>query len=162
MQNWGNGILRARAALLKQARRTALYPGCVADESLQASAAASGDATSPAPRKNWHLRRVPINISTAGDNALISTLIGQKNIYEMFLWTAGGANSLTLSQGPSATGILLLTVPNVPATTGIFLGFNGNFDQPHWEIDPGNVLTLNLSAATQVTGFLVYAVPEVS
>lgn len=160
MQNWGNDLLRARAALLKRVKVTALYPGCVADDAVAASA--PPPASLPTVPPNWQLRRVPINISTAGDNTLISTLVGQKNIYEIFLWTAGGANSLALYQGPSATGILLLPWPGVPAQTGFVLGFNGNFKQPHWEVDAGNTLVLNLSAATQVTGFLVYAVPEVA
>ena len=52
--------------------------------------------------------------------------------------------------------ITLLDLVNFPALTGFLLGFNGNFEQPHWEIDNGQPLVLNLSAGTQVTGFIRY------
>lgn len=160
--NWGNAALADRRAQLKRAVRTALFPGCSIPVSGSAGPGSSGDAGTSAAAPNWHLRRVPFDVSTSGDNVLISTLTGQKNIYEIFIWTAGGTNDVNLYQGPSATGILLLPVPNFPGQTGLFLGFNGNFDQPHFEIDAGNTLVLNLSAATRVTGLIVYAVPEAS
>lgn len=159
--NWGNVELARRRAQLKGAVRTALFPGCaIPMPGAPAPTDGSGDTSSGGT--NWHLRRVPFDVATAGDNTLISTLVGQKNIYEIFIWTAGGANDVRLYQGPSATGILLLPIPAMPAQTGIFLGFNGNFDQPHFEVDAGNTLVLNLSAATEVTGLIVYAVPEAS
>lgn len=140
-----NQLLRARANALEYAYRGPISPGCQLP-SLDTPAA-------NVQRKS--LLAVPINCSAAGDNQLIPTLIGKKLIYEIFIWNVA-AQTLKLYQGSSASGILLLQLTSFPALTGFVLGFNGNFAQPHWEIDPGQPLVLNLGAATQVDGFIRY------
>jgi hypothetical protein len=141
-----NSMLRERAQLLTQAYRHPIYPGCTLDPP---------EAT-PLQRRA-SLLTVPIIAGTAGDTQLISTLIGRKLIYEVVLWNVAAQN-LAFYQGTSATGILLLRLTAFPATTGFVLGFNGNFDQAHWEIDAGQPLTLNLQNSTEVDGFIRYRV----
>jgi hypothetical protein len=141
-----NSVLAQRAVALSRAYRHPITPGCDLP-----------DPTSTPVQRRKSLLSVPINTSAAGDNQLISTLIGTKLIYEIVLWNVTAQN-LALYQGPSATGILLLSLPSFPATTGLTLGFNGNFEQPHFEIDPGQAFVLNLQNATQVTGFIRYRV----
>lgn len=141
-----NQVLQARKLLLSKAYRHPIAPGC--------------DLTDPkttALQRRSSILHVPIDVSTAGDTPLISTLIGRKLIYEIFLWNVAAQN-LALYQGNSASGILLTKMPAFPATSGLLLGFNGNFEMPHFEIDSGQPLVLNLQNATQVTGFLKYRV----
>lgn len=141
--------LRARAEALKTAYRNPISPGCdlVAPDST------------PLQRRS-SIIHIPIDTSAAGDTALISTLTGKKLILEILLWNVVAQN-LALYQGPSASGILLFPWPAVPATTGLTLGFNGNFEQPHFAIEPGQPFVLNLQNPTRVTGFVNYIVaPE--
>lgn len=146
MLNNFNQILRNRAQALKSAYRHPISPGCdLADPK-----------STPVQRRS-SLLHVPIDISTAGDNQLISTLIGKKLIYELVLWNLF-AQDLALYQGPSASGIVLFPWPGVPNQTGMIFGFNGNFEQPHFEIDAGQPFVLNLSAGSRVTGFLRYRI----
>lgn len=141
-----NTVLRDRAAALRLAYRGPIAPGC---ELL----AISPVAESRVKRKT--LISIPINAFTAGDNAIISTLIGRKLIYEIVLWNVT-AQTLAFYQGASATGILLLRLTDFPALTGLTLGFNGNFDMPHMEVELGQPLILNLENSTQVDGFVRY------
>ncbi len=102
---------------------------------------------------------IPIIASIAGDNALIPTTSGQLLIYEVVLWNSSAAAiNMALYQGPSAIGVLLLPISNFPATTGFTLGFNGSFEQPHFEIDTGQELILNLSTTGPVQGMIRYKV----
>jgi hypothetical protein len=145
LNNPYNQLLQARREALGGAYRVALAPGC-------------NPATQPAPtlkQQRGQLLRVPINAFTAGDNLIIPTLTGKKLIYEIFLWNVA-AQTLQLWQGASATGILLVQMTSFPALSGLTLGFNGNAAMPHWEIDPGQPLTLTLASSTQVDGFVVY------
>jgi len=141
-----NEILRDRAAALKKAYRHPIFPGC----DLK-------DPKSTPLQRRASLLHVPFDFSGAGDNQLISTLTGKKLIYEILIWNVV-AQDLALYQGPSASGILLLPWPSVPNTTGLTLGFSGNFEQPHFEIDAGQTFVLNLQNATRVTGFVKYRV----
>lgn len=141
-----NKVLRDRAKTLIQAYRHPITPGCDLP-----------DPQSTPVQRRKSLLSVPIAASAAGDYQLISTLIGTKLIYEIVLWNVTAQN-LALYQGPSASGILLLSLPSFPATTGLTLGFNGNFEQPHFEIDAGQPFVLNLQNSTQVTGFVRYRV----
>jgi hypothetical protein len=99
----------------------------------------------------------PINANIAGDTALIPTLSGKKLIYEIVLWNVT-AQTIAFYQGPSASGILLLRLTGFPSLTGFTLGFNGNFSQPHFEVDAGQQFVLNLANATQVDGFIRYSI----
>lgn len=141
-----NVILRQRAQILATAYRHPITPGCDLP-----------DPKSTPVQRRKALLSVPINATAAGDYPIISTLIGTKLIYEVVLWNVTAQN-LALYQGPSASGILLLSLPSFPTTTGFTLGFNGNFEQAHFEIDAGQPFTLTLQNATQVTGFVRYRV----
>ncbi len=140
-----NLVLRARAAALRRAHRHPISPGC--------------DLTTPAPSPQQiraSLLHVPIDLTTGGDNQLISTLIGKKLIYELFLWNVA-LQDLALYQGPSSTGIVLMPLPGFPAKTGLILGFNGSWEQPHFEVDSGQPLVLQ-TGGSRVTGFLKYRI----
>jgi hypothetical protein len=100
------------------------------------------------------LRLIQINCNTSGENILIPASAGVKQIYEMLLWNVA-AQTLMFYQG---NGVPLLQLTSFPALSGLTLGFNGSFDQPHWEIDNGQSLVLNLAASTQVDGFIRYRV----
>jgi hypothetical protein len=144
--NIWNPVLSERKDVLARAYRHPISPGCDLP-----------DPSSTALQRRSSLLSVPINATAAGDYPLISTLIGRKLIYELVLWNVAAQN-LALYQGPSATGILLLQLPSFPATTGLTLGFNGNWEQTHFDIDAGQPFILNLQNATQVTGFLRYRI----
>ncbi len=75
----------------------------------------------------------------------------------MALWNVT-SQTLIWQQGTGATAIQLLQLTTYPPLTGMFLGFNGSFEQPHWEVDPNQALILNLSGGTQVDGFIRYRV----
>lgn len=147
LNNPYNEALQTRREALAGAFRVALFPGC-------------NPATQPQPttqQQRGQLLSLPINAFTAGDNQIIPSLTGKKLIYEIFLWNVA-AQTLQLWQGASATGILLLQITAFPALSGLTLGFNGSFAMPHWEIDPGQPLTLTLQNSTQVDGFIRYRI----
>jgi hypothetical protein len=144
-----NQILSQKHGLLARAKRFALGTACDPDNSL------------PLPPSSAQLRNelkfIQINCSSIGDNIIIPATAGVKAVLEMFVWNVGAQN-LLFSQGGGANGIPLLALPSFPALTGLSLGFNGNFDMSHFDIDNNQSLILNLSAATQVTGFVRYRV----
>lgn len=102
------------------------------------------------------LKTIQINATLAGDNIVIPTLNGVRQIFELVMWNVGAQTCLWQQGTTGGMPITLLDLVNFPALTGFLLGFNGNFEQPHWEIDNGQALVLNLSAGTQVTGFIRY------
>jgi hypothetical protein len=119
---------------------------------------AMGKPLKPAQLRT-QLKLIQINAATAGDNIIIPALAGVKQIFELVLWNSA-AQTLTWQQGAtaSAQAITQLRLTAFPALTGFTLGFNGSFDQPHWEIDNGQALVLNLSVGTLVDGFIRYRV----
>lgn len=141
-----NSVLAERKTVLARAYRHPIAPGCDLPD----------PETTPLQRRS-SLLSVPINTTTAGDYPLISTLIGKKLIYELVLWNVA-SQDLALYQGPSATGILLLDLPSFPATSALTLGFNGNWEQTHFDIDAGQPFILNLQNSTRVTGMLRYRI----
>lgn len=144
-----NQILAQKHALLKNAVRFAIGTVCGRD----------GKPIAPTVKPRTTLKTIPFDIAAAGDNIIIPALAGVKQIYEFVLWNVG-AQDILIQQGQtgSANFLPLLTLPSFPATTGITLGFNGNFDQSHWDIDNDQPLVINLSAGTRVTGFIRYRV----
>lgn len=147
--NTGNLILEQHRQSLARASRLALVPTC--------------NPLDAAPLSKSALRRgllrVPIQAAVNGDNPLIQSTSGQILIYEMFIWNASAAAvNINFYQGPSATGILLLPIPNFPATTGLLFGFNGNWEMPHFEVDSGLQFIMKLSTAGPVTGFIRYKI----
>jgi hypothetical protein len=145
-----NIYLGERRRALAGAYRYALTPNC-------------NPSMGPPPMTSQQLLKqllhVPIVAAVAGDNPLIPTTAGQQLIYEMLIWNSSAANvNVTLYQGPSANGILLLPLPNVPPQTGITLGFNGSWEQPHFTIDIGQRFVMNLSTTGPVTGMIKYKI----
>ena len=51
------------------------------------------------------------------------------------MWNVGAQTCLWQQGTTGGMPITLLDLVNFPALTGFLLGFNGNFEQPHWEID---------------------------
>lgn len=105
------------------------------------------------------LVRISINATNAGDNIIIPAgQAGVKQIYELVLWNVT-AQTLIFQQGQTGNQpITQLQLTNFPALTGFTLGFCGSWDFPHWEIDNGQPLILNLGGGTQVDGFVRYRV----
>ena len=102
---------------------------------------------------------VPVIAGVAGDNPLIPVTSSPILIYEMFVWNSSAAAiNIQLYQGPSANGILLLPLSNFPPTSGFLLGFNGNWEMPHFIIDTGQQFVLNLSTTGPVQGFIKYKI----
>lgn len=145
-----NNALRQRSLELNRATRYALTPDC--DPT-------TGEARQTALQQRSRLVHALINVATAGDYAVVPTLTGKKLIYEIVLWNSA-AQTLILQQGLTggASTLTLLQLTAFPATTGFTLGFNGNFEQPHFEVDNGQPFVLNLGASTQVDGFVRYRV----
>jgi len=145
-----NQALETRRNVLAKAIRYALTPGC--------------NPITGAPKLTpQQLRRqllsVPIIAAVAGDNALIPTTSGRLLVYEVVVWNASAAAiNLAFFQGSSSGGILLLPLSNFPGQTGLTLGFNGSFEMPHFEIDSGQELVLNLSTTGPVQGMVRYKI----
>jgi hypothetical protein len=104
------------------------------------------------------LKTIQINATAAGDNIVIPALAGLKRIYELVMWNVATQEVLWQQGLTGNTPITLLDLVGFPSTTGFTLGFNGNFDQSHWDIDNNQPLVVNLSAGTQVTGFIRYRI----
>ena len=147
-----NQILGQKHAMMARALRFALAPDSPCNRLTNQPILSS-------PQLRRQLKTVQINTNTAGDSIIIPALAGVKQIFEIVLWNVG-AQTLIIQQGGTGTAqrIQLLKLTNFPALTGYTLGFNGNFDMPHWEIDNGQSLTIVLAAATQVDGFVRYRV----
>lgn len=144
-----NQILAQKHGQLRRASRVALGTACDAQGQ-------------PAPQKaalRKLLKTIQINAAAAGDNMLIPALAGVKQIYEMVLWNVS-AQDITFQQGSTGGGnsITLLDLPGFPALTGMTLGFNGNWEMSHWDIDNNQPLILVLGTGTKVTGFIRYRV----
>lgn len=150
IENPYNQILAQKHGMLARAVRYALATVCDP---------ASGEPKLTAAQLRRQLKTIQINAAAAGDNIIIPALAGVKEIFELVMWNVA-AQDLQWQQGSTAssTSIPLLALPAFPPTTGFTLGFNGNWEMPHWEIDNGQSLVLVCSAATRVTGFIRYRV----
>jgi hypothetical protein len=150
IKNPYNMFLETRRQALGKAVRFALAPICNPT---------TGQPNLTPAQMRKQLLNAPITAAIAGDNYLIPTLAGKKLIYEVVLWNASAAAiNMTFYQGPSATGVLLMPISNFPATTGLTLGFNGNWEMPHWEVDNGQPLVVNLSTTGPLQGFIRYRI----
>jgi len=147
MNPW-NSILAAKHSQLSRALRVALGTVCEGGEPK---------ITRASLRKQ--LKRIQINAATAGDNVVIpGGQAGVKQIFEVVMWNVT-KQTLIWQQGLTANSPIVQTrFTDFPDATGFTLGFNGNWDMPHWEIDNGQPLVLNLQNGTQVDGFVVYRV----
>lgn len=144
-----NATLAQKHVGLKRAYRFALDTVC--DPMTRKPAAAT------AARRQ--LKHIQINATAVGDNIIIPALAGAKKIMELFMWNVGAQN-IIWQQGQTASGnsIILTQLPGFSAVSGFVLGMSARWDLPHWEIDNNQPLVLNLSAGTQVTGFIRYHV----
>lgn len=119
---------------------------------------AQGKPVTTSAQLRKQLKRVQINAATAGDNIVIPALAGVKQIFELVMWNVTG-QTIIWQQGTTGQGaITQVRITDMPSLFGFNLGFNGSWDQPHWEIDTGQPLVLNLSVGTQVDGFICYRV----
>lgn len=143
-----NALLATKHSGLARAFRFAL--GTLCDPETRKPVASSG---------RRQLKHIQINAAVAGDNIIIPALAGIKEILELFMWNVGAQN-ITWQQGLTASGnaIILSQLPSFPAVSGFVLGMSAQWDMPHWEVDNNQPLVLNLSAGTQVTGFIRYRV----
>jgi hypothetical protein len=103
------------------------------------------------PATSRDITRVRINASAAGDNVLIPPPSRDLEILAIFLWNGVGIQTLILRDG--ITTVLQQT--NTPIGGGLLLGYAGAY-QPHFIASAGNPFILNLSAATQVDGYIHY------
>jgi len=144
-----NQIIAQRHAMLGKAQRTPL--GTLCDP--------TGQPITSAKQRRVQLKTVPLNLDIAGDNIVIPALAGVKEIFEMLIWNVG-AQTVTFQQGITATTSQLqwFELLNFPALTAMVLGFNGNFEQPHFEVDNNQPFVINLSAGSPVTGFIRYRI----
>lgn len=142
-----NQVLSQKHGLLARAKRFALGTACDPQTSL------------PTPPTSAQLRNELkfIQINVSGNGIIIPATAGVKSVLEIFIWNVAAQN-IVLSQGGGANGITLLDLPQFPALTGLSLGFNGNFDMSHFDIDNGQSLAIAVSGGTQVTGFVRYRV----
>jgi len=147
--NPGNLILSQKHGQLKGAYRFAMSTVC--------------DPQTKQPRLTGRqlrrqLKTIQIDAAVAGDNIIIPVSGGAKQIYEVFLWNVT-QQTIQFQQGTTGDhSIRLLRVTDCPSLFGVVLGFNGNFDQPHWELDNSQPLILNLQNGTQCDGFIRYRV----
>jgi hypothetical protein len=158
-----NLTLRAQRDSLRGAWRHPLVPGCGPAQAAAQAAAAAAPSTPPSnpTQRRSSLVHIPIVVNTSGDNILIPPSLGRKLIYEIVIWNVA-SQSLSFYQGPSATGILKLKLTSFPALTGLTLPFAGNWEFPHWEIDDGQPLVMNLGSNAEVDGFIKYRVANTS
>jgi hypothetical protein len=102
------------------------------------------------------MQQKAISNSASGDNSVITGFSNSQvtcctiAIYELMLWTGGGANTVIIKSG---TGSTLFTWESAPIACGLFLL---KTDQPHFVTVLGQAFVLNLSAATTVTGYVRY------
>ena len=147
-----NQILAQKHGQLSRAIRYALSTNCDP---------ATGEPKLTRAQMRKQLKTIQVNATAAGDNIIIPALAGIKDIYELVMWNVT-AQDLIWQQGTTNSANpdnpFAALPSSLPNTSGFTLGFNGNFEMAHWEIDNGQVLVLNLSAGTQVTGFIRYRV----
>lgn len=98
----------------------------------------------------------PINISSSGQNIIIPAST-DKYIYikQLVIIASGGANTLTLNKFNGSVAEDLSVLPM--QLNGNFVFENTGPDLPFWiDIEPGKSFRINLSAATGVTGHVIY------
>jgi len=91
-----------------------------------------------------------INFNTSGVHTIVTGIAGQKTrVYELFLWNVSQQNLELLNGSDTLTG----PINSFPAASGIYWPYTGSY---HLECDDGRDLNLNMSASTQVSGFILY------
>lgn len=96
------------------------------------------------------LIHVRISLAAIGSHTLVQGVLGSRiAVYEFLLWNVAEQDLELLNGSDSLTGPL----ETFPAQSGMYLP---NVGEPHFDLDTGNSLIFSLSAATQVSGFLLY------
>ena len=137
------------AALDQIAKETAAAREALRMRRKRAAAAARGEAeeAAPAPAELIH---APINLSTSGTHDLVAAVSGMRiAVYELMLWNVT-EQDLELFDGSDS---LMGPLNSFPAQFGILLHYVG---EPHFRCQLGNALKLSLSAAAQVSGYVLY------
>ena len=121
------------------------------------AAALAGDGTPGAPLigARAEATHVRISVATAATHVLVAGVSSRRiAVYELMLWNVAD-NALELFDGTdSLTGPL----NSFPKQFGIYLP---NVGEPHFKLAAGNSLQLTLSAAAQVSGYVLYRMEEV-
>lgn len=150
IENPWNQLLAAKHYAVKGAFRFAMSTECDP---------ATGEPKVSRVVQSKQLKFIVINAATAGDNIIIPALAGEKQVFEMVIWNVAQQTIRFTQGGATAPNVqTLLQLTQFSATTGFTLGFNGSFDQAHFDLDNGQPLVMNLSAGTQVDGFIRYRV----
>ena len=95
-----------------------------------------------------------INVATAATHTIIQGTPGARvDIYELMLWNVGKQNLEYYDGADSLDGPL----NSFPKESGIMLTNVGEY---RFRLQPGNSFRLKLSAATQVSGHVLYRVAQ--
>lgn len=98
-----------------------------------------------------------INTAAAGDLAVVAARAGLRVcIYELFLWSPVG-KTITLESGPAPAAGELDVPLLVPANLGFIMDNQG---VPRFCTEPGDSFNINLSAATQLSGWANFRYEE--
>ena len=92
-----------------------------------------------------------INIATAADHTIIAAVSGKKIVVTTLVFTVGGDVNVTLKDGTtSLSGAMDFGGTSEPR------GMVVNFADIVMKLSTGNAFVITLSAAVQVSGFVVY------
>lgn len=112
--------------------------------------AAQGIAPPSMVTDERNLPNVVLNLSTIGSHIIIPAVAGQAiEVFALFLWSVADQTWEFLDNTSSLTG----PIGSWPAQTGLLWPYTG---EPYIETRTGGALTLSISAAAQVSGFLKY------
>lgn len=114
--------------------------------------ALAGDIVSAPPGSLSAVQVVAVSASTLGDNTLVAAVTGKKiRVVSLALVATGGANTVRL--GSAASGQAMTGAMDLPSDGQLVLPYN----PAGWcETVAGDLLNLELSAATAVAGTLGY------
>ena len=95
-----------------------------------------------------------INVATAATHTIIQGTPGARiDIYELMIWNVAAQDFEYYDGADSLSGPL----DSFPAESGLFLP---NVGEARFRLQPGNSFNLQLSAATQVSGHVLYRVAQ--
>jgi hypothetical protein len=112
------------------------------------------------------LVKIPVSVSSSGDTQLVAAPGANKYIRVVSLFLqAGGSVNAKFYSGSSATGTALTgAMPMTnggPPIQGLPMPQTPHGIEGHFDVQPNQALTLNLSGSVQVSGWLTYAVMAV-
>lgn len=143
--NPSNLIIQQKHHQMKGAQRYALGTACDP---------ATKEPILTAKQLRAQLKTISISAPIHGDNVLIPSLAGVKQIFEMFIWNPT-KQTLRFFQG---NGVPWFQMTDFPDAGGLLLGFDGSFEQAHFEVDNNQALVMNTQNGTPVDGYIRYRV----